>query len=148
MKIGAIISNNIGFKLLALFFAFITLVYVGETAKTDSGDSTVLQKLFWRSDVISKKMEIRPIFVGSTLSGYTFIKEEAKVSPESIVVIGPARHLSDKVHIFTKPIDLSEHTKSKTITVSLENISRAIKSQELTVQVYLPIQHEPVRRQR
>ena len=52
MRIRYILLNNIGFKLLALLLAFITLIYVGETTKTDS-EQTVLEKLFKRADYIS-----------------------------------------------------------------------------------------------
>ena len=48
MRIRYILLNNIGFKLLALLLAFITLIYVGETTKTDS-EQTVLEKLFKRA---------------------------------------------------------------------------------------------------
>jgi len=139
MKFSGIFTNNIGLKLLALFLAFVTLIYIGETTEKDSDDRTVLQKLFSRSDYITKKLLVRPIFVGRTPNGYLFQEETVSISPESVLVIGPSRVLGDKEYICTKPIDLGEHTKTKSITVELESIARSIKSQDLQVVVYLPI---------
>lgn len=140
MKIGNTLLNNFWLKAFSLFLAFITLVYVGETAKTDSDDRTVLQKVFARSGYISKELTIKPIFVGEPHEGYRFHKERVTVVPDSVLVIGPARFLSDTKFIFTKPINLSEHTKTKTLTVDLESVSRSIKPQEMNAQIFLPIE--------
>jgi hypothetical protein len=131
--------NNIGLKTLSLILAFITLVYVAETIKTDSGDSTVLQKLFMGSGYITKELAVKPVFLGEVPKGYKFIEEDVRVFPESVVLIGPTRFLSDKKFIYTKPISLSEHTKTKNLNIELESVSRSIKSQEVKAQVFLPI---------
>jgi len=139
MKFRNILTHNIGLKLLALILAFLTLIYVGETEKSDQ-DKTVLQKLFVRTDYVSKRLEVVPIFAGKAPGGYELLKSAVRVSPESVLVIGPAEFLSDKEAIFTEPIDLSEHTKPKIVSVKLEAISRAIKSQEAKVQVHLAVE--------
>ena len=139
MKIKNLFLNNIGLKLLALLLAFITLMYVGEATKTDF-DRTVLQKLFSGSDYISKRLYIKPVFVGNVPEGYVFRRDETKIFPEAIIVIGPAKFLSGKEAIATSPIDLSEHTKTGTLDVGLESISRSIKSQRTKVQIFLRIE--------
>ena len=138
MRIRYILMNNIGFKLLALLLAFITLIYVGETAKTVS-EQTVLEKLFKRADYISKPLTVKPIFVGVVPDGYEFLDSDAKPFPESILVIGPAGLLDGKKFVYTKPIDLSEHTKTKPVEVELESVSRSVTPQGAKVQVYLAV---------
>jgi YbbR domain-containing protein len=148
MKLNNILLNNIGLKSLALLLAFITLLYVGETARDNTDDRTVLQKLFLGSDYISKELTIKPIFIGSVPEGYGLLKDEVKMSPESTLVIGPARFLADKKFLFTKPVSLNEHTKTKTLTVELESISRSIKPREMKVQLFLPIARMKKRKSR
>jgi len=138
MKIRNIFFNNVGLKILSLLLALIVLIYVGEAIKTDL-DKTVLQKLFSRPGYISKKLYVKAIFVGELKEGYQLQKNEVKSYPESIMVIGPSKFLAKKEYIFTVPIDLSEHTKTKTLDVELASISRSIKSQKAKAQIYLPI---------
>ena len=138
MKFRNIFINNFGLKILSLLLAFITFIYVGEAIKTDL-DKTVLQKLFSRPGYISKKLYVKAIFVGELEKGYQLQKDAVKSYPESVMVIGPSKFIASKEYIFTEPIDLSEHTKTKTLDVELANISRSIKSQKTKAQIYLPI---------
>jgi len=134
-----ILSNNIGFKLLALGLAFVTWLYVGEVTKEDSKE-TVLRKLLSPVSYVSKKLIIKPVFEGEVLPGYKILKSEIRITPDSIVVLGPSRILLDKDFIYTKPIDLKEYTQTKTTEVGLESVSRAIRSSKNKVQVYLPVE--------
>ncbi|UCD55841.1 MAG: YbbR-like domain-containing protein [Candidatus Omnitrophota bacterium] len=138
MKLKKILLNNIGLKLLALFLAFVTWFYIGEASKAVS-QKTVLQKIFTSAYYSSKKLYVKPIFVGSVPGGYEFVKRDVNVVPEFIVVLGPSNILSKKEFIYTKAIDLSKHTKSRTIDIELRSISPSIKLQKTNAQVYLPI---------
>jgi len=138
MNLRKVLSNNIGLKLLALVLAFVTWFYIGEATKLDA-QKTVLQKIFSPSYHIAKKLYIKPIFVGSVSPGYEFVAREVKVTPEFIIVLGTPNILSEKEFIYTKSIDLSEHTKARTVPVELKSISPSIKLQETSAQVYLPI---------
>ncbi|MBN1354504.1 MAG: hypothetical protein JW994_07535 [Candidatus Omnitrophica bacterium] len=138
MSIRKILLNNIGIKLLTLCLAVITWFYVSEVTKQDS-DKTVLQKLLTPATYISKKLYVKPIFVGNLQTGYVFKENEIKTTPEFVVVIGPSAILSKKENIYTMPIDISEYTSARTIDVELERISRPIRFQKAKVQVYLPI---------
>jgi YbbR domain-containing protein len=133
-----VLLNNIGLKLLALILAFVTWFYIGEAAKV-APQKTVLQKIFSPSYYSSKKLYVKPIFVGSISRGYEFSEEKVTVVPEFIVVLGPSSILSEKEFIYTKSIDLSEHTKARTVKAELKSISPSIKLQETSAQVYLPI---------
>ena len=139
MKIKKILLNNLGLKIAALFLAFVTWFYVSDLTEQDSG-KTVLQRLLSQTPYISKKLMVKPIFVGDMPEGYVFKKEEVKVIPESMVVLGPAGILSTKEVMYTTPIDLSEHTKGKMIEVGLANINRSIKIQKTKVQVFIPVE--------
>lgn len=139
MKVKSALLNNIGLKMLALILAFVTWLYIGEVIEVDS-EMTVLQKLLSSSDYISKKLYVKPIFVGAAPAGYKFTESEVKVTPESIVVLGPSNVLSGKEFIYTEPIDLSEHTKRKRLDVELADISPSMKFQKADVQVYLPVE--------
>lgn len=139
MKLRSLFFNNIGLKLLALMLAFITLFYVSEATKTDS-QATMLQKVFSRSSYILKELYVKPVFVGNPPDGYEFLEGNVKVAPASVLVIGPARFLSDKEFMFTKPINLGKHTKARMLDVELENVSSSVKSQKTKIQIYLPIE--------
>lgn len=138
MKISKVITNNMGLKAIALMLALVTWVYVGEAAKID-GEKTALRRLLSPSDYIAKKLIIKPIFVAGVPVGYEFLANEVKVMPDSIVVVGPSKILSSKEFIYTNPIDLTEHTKTKTIEIGLEDISRSIQFDQTEVQVHLPV---------
>ncbi len=144
MRLRKILLNNIWLKIISLFLAFLTWFYITETEKTGS-ESTILQK-FLASAYISKSLKIEPSFTGEVPKGYEFLKNDVKIIPESIIIVGPARILSKKESIKTQPIDLSEHTKSKTLDVNLENISTAIKSSKTRVEVYLPVEKVETKR--
>lgn len=139
MKTKNIIANNLGLKLLAFLLAFVTWLYIGEATKAGS-EQTVLQKLFSSSQYGSQKLYVKPVFVGKVPDGYKFRKGEVRILPEFIVFAGPLKSLEKKDFISTKPIDLSENTKSKTFEVDLVSPSSAIKLQKTTAQIYLPIE--------
>ncbi|MFH1380860.1 MAG: YbbR-like domain-containing protein, partial [Candidatus Omnitrophota bacterium] len=102
-------------------------------------EKTVLQKLFVSSSYISKTLSVKPVFEGSIPEGFELIKSAVKVYPESILVIGPERVLIQEDSILTKPIDLSEHTKTKLIDVELEDIDSDVRMQKVKVQVSIEI---------
>jgi YbbR domain-containing protein len=139
MKINKAISHNIGIKLLALVLAFLTWLYVGEATKVNT-EKTVLQKLLSHTIYASQRLRVVPVFSGSVPEGYRLVERDVLVSPESIVMVGPGKLLAQKEEISTEPIDLEEHTKSKTVEVGLESIARSVKLQKVTVQVFLPIE--------
>lgn len=124
--------------MLALVLAFVTWLYIGEVAKVDTRQ-TVLQKLLSRVHYVSKKLYVKPNFVGRVPNGYILLEDQVKVEPEFIVVVGPSKMLSKEDFIYTESIDLGEHTKTKSIEVGLQSISRWIRFQKAEVQVYLPV---------
>ena len=141
MNIKRSLLNNIGLKMLALLLAFVTWFYIGDATKLDS-EKTVLQKLLPISHYTSKKLYIKPVFVGEVPKGFVFLKNDVTVTPEYIMVLGPSKILAKKDVIHTKPINLSEHTKTKTLDVELDRISRLIKFQKTKVELYLPVEKQ------
>ena len=139
MKLKRVLLNNAGIKILALLLALLTWLYVGEATKEIS-QRTVLQKLFSPSSYITKKLYVKPVFRGEVPEGYIFRESEVTVTPEFLLVMGPSRILAKRELVFTEPIDLPEYTKSKTIDVGLQDVSRAIRFQKMTVRVSLNIQ--------
>ncbi|MGB2705923.1 MAG: YbbR-like domain-containing protein [Candidatus Omnitrophota bacterium] len=138
MKIKKVLLNNIGLKLLALVLALITWLYIGEVTQEGSG-KTLVQKFLTSSYYISKKLIIQPNFVGEMPPGYKLLQDNIRIEPEYIVVLGPAKILSEKEFIYTKPVDLSEYTKTKTLDVGLENISHTIPVQKTDVKIFIPV---------
>ncbi len=138
MKVRKILLNNIGLKTLAFVLALVTWFYIGEIIDEDTG-KTLAQRFLSSPHFISKKLFILPNFEGEVPSGYKLIQDDIRIEPEYIVVLGPAKILSKKEFIYTKSIDLSEYTKSKTLAVGLESISHAIKVQKTDVNVFIPV---------
>ncbi|OGW75321.1 MAG: hypothetical protein A2Z72_01115 [Omnitrophica bacterium RBG_13_46_9] len=139
MRIKQFFLHNIGLKLLALVLAFVTWFYVGEVTKTDT-EKTVLQKLLFQPNYISKRVEIKPVYRGVAPAGYKFIDKNVKVTPEYLFIVGSAKILSSIDAIFTKPINLGEYTVSKTVDMELESFSPSIRFQTTKVQVFLPFE--------
>ena len=77
--------------------------------------------------------------MGAVPEGHEFLDSDTKLFPESILVIGPAGLLADKKFLYTEPIDLSEHTKTKTVEIELQSVSRSVTPQGAKVQVYLAV---------
>jgi len=144
MKFKNILLNNIGLKLLALLFAFVTWFYVAETTKPQAR-RTVLQKLFAPAYYVSKRLDVRPVFKGAVPEGYVLVENKVKVIPESMVILGPSNLLAEKEHIYTKPIDLSEHTKTRTVPAELRDLSRSTRMKDVKVEVLLPIEKLPAK---
>jgi len=138
MKIKKALLNNIGLKALALVLALVTWFYIGEITE-EGTNKTLVQRFLSSPYFVSKKLSIQPNFVGEVPSGYKLMQDDIKVDPEYIVVLGPAKILSKKEFIYTKPIDLSEYTKTMTLNVGLEDISHAIKVQKTDVSVFVPV---------
>jgi len=138
MKIKKMLLNNLGLKILALVLALVTWFYIGEITE-DGTDKTIIQRFLSSSYFVSKKLFIQPNFSGEVPSGYKLLQDDIKIDPEYIVVLGPAKILSKKNFIYTKPIDLNEYTKTRTLDVELENISHAISVQKTDVNVFIPV---------
>ena len=143
MRIKSALINNIGLKVLALILAFVTWLYVGEAAKINT-EKSILQRVF-SSSYASSQLKVRPVFVGNAPEGYRFLESEAKVTPQSVMLIGPAKILSKKEFIYTKPIDLSEYTVTKTFEIELQSITPSIKLQKAKVQVCVPVEKLPAK---
>jgi len=125
--------------MLSLLLAFVTWLYIGEITTT-SAEKTILQRLLLSAPYSTKQLFIKPIFVSQPPTGYEFLENDVKVEPEYLMVAGPSNVISEKEFIYTEPIDLSEHTKSKTLDIGLVSISRSIKFKKIKVQVYVPIE--------
>ena len=138
MKLKRILFNNLGLKMLALVLALVTWVYIGEVLNVNS-DRTVLQKILASSKFVSRRLTVAPNFVGEEPEGCELIRSEITVDPQYVIVLGPAKVLGERNEVLTKPIDLSEYTKPKTIEVGLEGFSRSVNFQKTKIQVYLPV---------
>jgi len=138
MKIKGIFLHNLGLKFLALLLALVTWLYVGEVNKKDN-ERTVLQRILMLSNYTTKKMYIKPIFVGTVPEGYEFVESGISVTPPFIMVTGPSKVLEKKEFVYTKAIDLGEYTKSKEIEIGLENISPSIRLRNIKIKVNLTI---------
>ena len=98
-----------------------------------------LRRLFESPYFVSKRLLVKPNFTGVIPDGYKLIVEDITVDPNYIVVVGPGEILSEKEIVLTKPIDLSEYTKTKIVETELENISRSLKFEKTKAKVCVPI---------
>lgn len=137
MSLKGKILNNIGLKILALAFSIATWFYVGESSK--AARKEYLEKLFYKKRYISKKLYVKPIFVGKLPDGYIFSEEQVTVTPTWVVVSGPSELLLNKKYVYTIPIDLGEHTRTKTIEVPLRDISSKLPLEGITVKIGIKI---------
>ena len=138
MSIKRAFLNNVGLKMLALFFALITWFYVLEATKLDS-ERAGFKGFFSSGQYTSKNLYVKPIFVGSPPKGYFVDYSNTKIKPEAVLVIGPDKVLLKTDFIPTKHIDLDEYTRSASIDVGLGSISPLVQAGDVTVKVDLVI---------
>lgn len=139
MKLKNAVINNFGMKALSLVLAFLTWFYIGEATRVGP-DKTVLEKILSRAPYASRMVTVKPLLVGVVPEGYSLIERDIKVTPGSLLIVGPKSLIKKAEFVETEPIDLSEHTKSKTFTLRLMNVSNSVKIHDAEVQIYLPIE--------
>ena len=140
MRLKRVVLNNIGLKLIALFLAVITWVYiVGELNKVAPEERASLERLLpYR--MTAKFLPVQINLIGESREGYTVIKDKVIADPHGIMVIGPRSLLGRLGFVKTEPIDISAYTKPLTKDVSLMPLARGLSVKEKFVTVTIPIQ--------
>ena len=140
MGIKKFITNNIGLKLIALFLAVITWLYiVAELNKASTEETAALERLLpYR--MTAKLLSVQLNIDGKPLEGYRILTDEVTITPSDIMVIGPRSLLHKTSYIKTEPLKISEYTKSFTKDVSLMPLAKGLSIKEKFVTVSVPIQ--------
>ena len=140
MNIKKFILNNIGLKLISLFLAIITWIYiVGELNKATPEERAALARLLpYR--MTAKYLAVQLNLTGELREGYQVLTDNITVNPSGIMVVGP-RGLLDRISfVKTEPIDISEYTKSFSRDVSLLPLAKGLSIKERFVTVTVPVQ--------
>lgn len=93
-------------------------------------------------ELIVKKIEIKPQFIGEPAFGYNLKAHEIELNPNAVLVEGPKGHLEKLDGIKTERINLVGRTRSFRQTVSLDLPPNVKLIGEPLVDIYIPIQEE------
>lgn len=140
MNIKKLILNNIGLKLISLFLAIITWIYiVGELNKATPEERAALERLLpYR--MTAKFLAVQLNLTGESREGYQILTDDITISPRGIMVVGP-RSLLDRISfVKTEPIDIGKYTKSFSKNVSLLPLAKGLSLKERLVTITIPIQ--------
>lgn len=134
-------TKNIALKLLSLGLALVLWFYiVKELNRGSEEDRRFLTSLLPSEGMISKKLVIRPIFVGRIRDGYVVTNDKIVIAPDYCIVVG-ARDLLNKIrYAYTMPIDISGVNKTFTKSVPLNPIAPGIFMEDTLVQITVPIE--------
>lgn len=93
-------------------------------------------------ELIVKKTEIKPQFIGEPAFGYNLRTAEIELNPNAVLVEGPKGQLEKLDGIKTERINLVGRTRSFRQTVSLDLPPNIKLIGEPLVDIYIPIQEE------
>lgn len=93
-------------------------------------------------ELIVKKMEIKPQFIGEPAFGYNLRAAEIELNPNAVLVEGPKGQLERLDGISTERINLVGRTRSFRQTVTLDLPANVKLIGEPLVDIYIPIQEE------
>jgi YbbR domain-containing protein len=93
-------------------------------------------------ELIVKKTEIKPQFIGDPAFGYNVKNDEIELNPNAVLVEGPKTLLEKLDAIKTERINLVGRTRSFRQTVSLDLPQNLKLIGEPLIDIYVPIQEE------
>ena len=136
-------TKHLTLKLLSLALALLVWFYIVDELKKGSVEELqILRKMLPAEGLISKKLIIKPVFVGTPYRGYTINRAQAVIVPEYCIVVGTRDVLGNVKHAYTMPIDVKQATRSFTLSVPLNPIAPGVYMEETLVQVTVPIEKE------
>lgn len=93
-------------------------------------------------ELIIKKLEIRPSFLGEPAFGYKVREDEIQLNPNAILVEGPKAQVDGLDFVTTKPVDLVGRIRSFRRTIELNLPSTVKPLSEALIDVFIPIKEE------
>lgn len=134
-------TENIALKTVALVLALIMWFYIiNELNRGTEEERQFLRNILPSEGIASKRLTIKPIFVGRPRRGYSVAVDKVLIVPEYCIVVG-TRDLLGKIRFaYTTPIDVGGVNKSFTKSVPLNPIAPGVYTEETLVQVTVPVE--------
>jgi len=140
MKLWKWALNNFGLKVLALILAVITWFYVfNEIEATKPQPPSLVKVLPDYGSMVSRKLFVKAIFIGSLPEGYDLLVEKVLIDPPYFVVAAPRSVFNDVDKIETEPIEIDKFKKTHIYNARIKPIAPSIDTDRLTVRVTIPI---------
>jgi len=140
MSMKNVILNNWGIKLLALFLAIATWLYiVVELDKGATEEMEALQGVISSYTMVSKSVPINLKLEGNPSEGYKVQHDKIVIKPSICVIVGPRSYLRRLLAVDTYPIDITGHTKTLVKDISIISPFKGIDIKEKFVTVTIPI---------
>jgi YbbR domain-containing protein len=136
MRILDIVRTNLLYKLVALFLAVITYIYVQNEITSSGGDfhnKRLLKELDFK--VVPVKVSLK----GEPPPGYRILATNIKVRPEKVIIVGKKDDLDKIMEVSTQEIDVRKFTHTKTLYVSLKPVENAIVGDKGVIEVEIPV---------
>jgi len=136
-----IITRNIGLKIIAMVLALALWFYVvDELKKGSEEEKQFLNSIFPSGGMVSKKLTIKPIFVGKPKPGYAVNIDRVSIVPEYCIVVGTRDTMGKIKFVYTMPIDVKNASKTFTTSVALNSISPGVYLEETFVQATVSVE--------
>jgi len=134
-------TRNVGLKITAFIITLALWFYiVDELHKGSEEEQQFLDRVLPSDGLISKKLSIRPIFIGKPRYGFNMDDKKAVISPEYCIVVGSKNLLNKIKFAYTRPIDISGANKPVVRSIALNPIAPGVYTEETLVQVTVPIE--------
>jgi len=141
MKPWKALSNNLFIKAIALFLAIVAWAVISSELKKEmqknSPPSPVVLPSYGK--MMSKKLFVKPVFIGQPPEGYELVLDQVKADPQALVIAGPSLIFDGLEKIETEPIDLSKIKKTIVYEANIKPIAPSVDTSRLTVNVTIPI---------
>lgn len=135
--------NNIGLKILAIFLAFMTWLYIAsELTRGTMGEKTALMQIY-PYKVSAKKIPIRLNIVGNVPAGFEVENDKIELNPNTCILIGPKQVIEDIKEVTTETVNVSEYTRTFKKELSLLPIGKNIILEGQFTELTLPIRKAP-----
>ncbi|MCD6080417.1 MAG: YbbR-like domain-containing protein [Candidatus Omnitrophica bacterium] len=136
MKILNSLRTNLLYKLVALFLAVITYIYV-QNEITASNDN--FQNKQFLKKLNSKVVPVKVVLKGEPPPGYRILSANIKVKPEKVIIMGKKEDLDKIMEISTQEIDVRKFTHTRTLYVSLKPVENAVIGDKGVIEVEIPV---------
>jgi len=144
VTLRSLFVHNLGLKFLALILAALTWFYVvGELNKVTLIEENAPLSAYYPYKLKAKQLPILPLFVGTAPTGHRVDERNIEISPKNCLVLGPSNIIERLDYVQTRPIDISEYTKSFKVKMGLHPVANLKLPEEDFITVIVPIAKKP-----
>lgn len=136
-------TKHLALKILSLILALLIWFYiVNELNKGSVEEVQMLRRMLPSEQLVTKKLEIKPVFIGKPHRGHKLGQGSAVITPTYCIVVGPRNMVAKMKFAYTMPIDIKRASKPFIVSIPLNPAAPGVYMEETLVQVTVPIEKE------